>query len=178
MIVSTNGILHDHTDAGAHEAALHGYARSPHFEVMCRNTRAADGGVCAISGSPVGTERHHCIIPFHIARYFGRWELEFSPRNLCWLQQVKDNEIHRVAGHCLFFQSFNPTLLEDIRRWKGWTAQHIMDDPLFHKAVCSRPKSLRDMNEKELTWLRNRIEALLPLEQTELALYAPYKPSH
>ncbi len=176
MIITTNGINHDHEDHGAHEAALHGYARSPHYETLEKKERALTGATCVISGHRGYSQWHHAWVPFHFARYFGRWELEFSKRNLIWLEQTHGNEIHRVYGHCLFFQSYNPQAVPDLPRFKGWRASQIENDRYFQTLISNRPKSLRDLTVKELTDLKDHIEKVLPPVDAELVEFAKYKP--
>jgi hypothetical protein len=176
MKIITNGIEHEHDDEGAHEAAIHGYSRSPHFAVEEKHARN-ENPTCVITGVDRFTQWHHSIIPFHFARYFGRWELEFSRRNLVFLLQKPGNEFHRVLGHCLFFQSFNPNLMEDIKRFKRSSIGRIMEDPEFKKTCNNRPKSLRDMSKEEIEVLRKYVNKVLPIDEKELELYHKYIPA-
>ena len=175
MLVTTNNILHDHDDHGAYEGALHGFPRSSHFAVEEKKAREHNSS-CVITGVSEGTEWHHAIIPFHIARIIGRWELEFSSRNLIFLLQKPGMEYHRVVGHLLFFQSYNPTLHADIKRFNRWSISRIMNDPLFLKSVHARPRSWRDMTEQEKNALIEYVDQALPVDKEEIRTFGKYKP--
>lgn len=174
--VATNGIEHDADDHGAKEAAEHGYARSPHFEVLERKARAADGR-CIMTGIQDGTQWHHWYTPFHFARYFGRWELEFSPRNLVWLVQVPGNEKHRIVGHLGFFQSYNPSFMASMQWWRGLSDEQIESDGEYQAAVKARPRSLRDIPIPELVDMKAALDEALPVLNSELLEYAKYAPA-
>ncbi len=176
MKLSINGITVDDSDSGAVVAAYAGHARSPHFETVERDLRAQTGGVCVISGATIGTQLHHCYVPFEVARCFGRWELEFSPRNLKFLAQVRGNEKHLIVGHLGDFQSFNFNLSADIHYFQGMLDDDIRNDESYKRAVKARPKALHNLSDIEKESLKKRIDDILPFLQSEADLFAKYKP--
>lgn len=176
MRLSINGIDVDDADSGAVVAAYAGHARSPHFETVERELRKVSGGACVLTGSTIGTQLHHCYVPFEVARVFGRWELEFSPRNLMFISQVRGNEKHLIIGHLGNFQSFNFNFSADIHYFKGMSDEDILNDESYKRAVKARPNSLHNLNDDEKESLKNRIDSILPLLQSELVEFAKYKP--
>lgn len=190
MKIITNGIEHEHDDHGAQEAAQHGFARSSHWPAVEHMFRA-NHPRCVISGS-TNVQIHHTKIEFHWARILGRWELEFSERNLTSLAQEPGNEKHRIVGHLLFFQTWNKEHFEEFaerysqaRNCLGghpssalscWTDSEILDDPVFKAAVNARPVPFGKFTPAMIIGLRKWIDRVLPVLPEELEKFAKWKP--
>ncbi len=187
MKIITNGIEHEHDDHGAAEAAQHGFARSEHWPIVEKEFRAKNP-CCVISGS-INVQIHHTKVEFHWARILGRWELEFSERNLTTLAQEPGNEKHRIVGHLLFFQSWNKDKFDYfVRKYRALESpsngngfccapdEHILADPEFIAAVNARPVPFAKFTAPMIQGLRKWIDEALPILPDELERFAKWKP--
>ena len=73
-----------------------------------RKTTLINHPYCAVCGSTVLLQVHHCI-PFHL-----KPELELDQRNLIVLCMGK-NECHLLLGHGDNFKKYNPYIAADVR---------------------------------------------------------------
>lgn len=110
MTTTTNGIEHEINDHGAHEAALHGIARSPHWEAFKHEFSKLHPKRCAYCDSPIDVQLHH-EEPFHL-----KPERELDPTNLIWLCEENGTNHHLHVGHCEDWKKFNPRVREDCAR--------------------------------------------------------------
>jgi 5-methylcytosine-specific restriction endonuclease McrA len=120
-------------DHGGLVARRHGHERSPEWsrvekehlqhEPACR--------VCGYEGR--GVQVHH-IKPFHLHP-----NLELDPNNLITLCEIKGRDHHLLIGHLDDWESYNPNVRDDTKRYHKESDQQIRANPAWLKEVAHRP---------------------------------------
>jgi hypothetical protein len=54
-----------------------------------------------------------------------------------------------LLGHLDDYESYNPRVLEFVRKYSGLTSQQIRADPKWQVAVAKKPKHFDQMSEEE-----------------------------
>lgn len=154
--------MNTHDDPGALVAAEHGIKRSARWPAV-EHRFLSMHPVCACGGGKKKLNVHHAIIPFHFAILLGRPDLELDPRNLITLSADPSDQYHVLIGHLDNYQSFNPDVLMDVRRYHGWTIAQIKSDAVWLHKKAVRPKVWKELSEREKQELAERMNHFLPL---------------
>lgn len=125
---------------------------------------------CACCGKSYGPKTaglnvHH-LYAFHDCVLAGRPDLELDERNLIVLCQnesgVPTEQCHITAGHLADFQSFNPTLKADLKKWKGKSMAEVKATAEWKEKSKKRPKTYSKMTPAQQTAFRKMLDKKLP----------------
>lgn len=162
------------TDHGKLVAQEHDIERSPHWSSTVKKFLAVNGhcAVCEKSTLWHGIFAHqvHHIHAFHYCVLLGRPDLELDPRNLIVMCQVPGTHHHLLCGHLGEFRSFNPHVVDFVKRYKGWKREAIEADSTYKLAVMHRPKTFDLMTEEEKRTMRKMLDDTLPPDPKIVAL--------
>lgn len=148
-----------HADEPLHLTAAHARARSslwPGVERAFLRQHPA----CEMCGARAGLNVHHRV-PFSYCIPLGRPDLEFEPQNLVTLC-TKGADHHLLIGHLDFFQSYNPTLEQDLAAFAQQDAKTIRASRAWRNKVHERPPSYAHMTEEQRVALRHDLDARFP----------------
>jgi 5-methylcytosine-specific restriction endonuclease McrA len=119
---------------------------------------------CNIATIASEVDVHH-IIPYHYCIAVGRPDLEFDERNFITLcGETNDYQHHLLLGHCGDWQTYNPTLLEDIRTYKGKTYTEIIADKNWIDKRKKKIKHLLQMTDTAKKALKEILDTMYPLQ--------------
>ena len=149
---------------GTAVALSYGVPRSTHWPRV-EKEHLAQHQNCLVCGKGVKdgvkVNVHHGF-PFHFVVAVGRPDLELDERNLHTLCVEHEEEHHLLVGHLGSFESYNPYLKEDLRRYQGMAANDIRADPKYQQKVVGRPKSLGLMSSAERNALKHLLDTVFP----------------
>jgi hypothetical protein len=156
-------------DRGAEVAAKVGVGRSPKWAAVARKFSRGKAN-CSCCGKEYGAKtagmQVHHKFPFHDCVLAGRLDLELDDRNLIVLCQnekgVGTEQCHLYVGHLGDFDSYNPHIESDVKRWKGKTMVSIMADPRWKKKIKNRPKSYSKMTLRQQAAFRAKLDKVMP----------------
>jgi hypothetical protein len=121
-------------DRGLEIARRHsGRERSPEWSRVEHEHLAHEPACVACGYRGKGLQVHH-IKPFHLHP-----QLELDPNNLMTLCEIPGRDHHLLIGHLDNFESYNPHVREDTRKYYGKTADQIRAAPSWKKEVLARP---------------------------------------
>lgn len=108
--------------------------RSPEWPAVAHAHLQREPG-CAVCGHQgQGLQVHH-IKPFHLYP-----ELELDPNNLITLCELKGRTHHLLIGHLDDWESYNPQVRTDARRYHKENAREIRANPAWQKEEQQRPR--------------------------------------
>src|SRR5260221_9666156 len=128
--------MQQNADPGAQVAAQFGLHRSPEWPKAEKDHLQLEP-TCVACGGTENLQVHH-IIPFHFCILLGRPDLELDHRNLATLCEREQTNHHLLLGHLDSFKSSNPNVRADTKRYLGWLAARIVDDPHWKQRVGTR----------------------------------------
>ncbi|HLX96758.1 MAG TPA: hypothetical protein VKU37_13525 [Verrucomicrobiae bacterium] len=73
-----------------------------------------------------------------------------------------DCEHHVLLGHLDDYESYNPQVLEFVKKYTGLTGQQIRDDAAWQKAAAKKPKHLDQMSATEMDAFKKMLDAEFP----------------
>jgi hypothetical protein len=73
--------------------------------------------------------------PFHLYP-----QLELDPSNLITLCEIKGRDHHLLIGHLDDWESYNPNVRSDTRRYHKENAQQIRSNPEWQREMEERPR--------------------------------------
>jgi hypothetical protein len=123
-------------DHGALIAKRHGHARSSEWPRVEKEHLQREPGcrVCGYEGR--GVQVHH-IKPFHLHP-----NLELDPNNLITLCEIKGRDHHLLIGHLDDWESYNPNVRDDVKRYHKKTDAQIRENKEWQKEVAHRPSGV------------------------------------
>lgn len=121
---------HDH---GREIARRHGHERSSEWPRVEKEHLLHEPACVACGHRGKGLQVHH-IKPFHLHP-----NLELEPSNLITLCEIEGRDHHLLLGHLDEWESYNPNVREDVKRFHGKTARQIKADITWQKEVARRP---------------------------------------
>ena len=150
------------------EAEAHGVVRSSEVtEAQYNFLKTAE--ICACCGRDkkhVTLEAHHKI-PFHILFLIGRNELACEPRIFVPLcentAKTKSNDCHITIGHLQSFQSYNPKVDEDCKKYTGMSDIEIKNDIHWKKEESARPRSFKEWSTDQIEALKEYVNKTYPI---------------
>lgn len=122
-------------DHGARIAWRHGRERSPDWPRVAKEHLLREPACVACGYQGQGIQVHH-IKPFHLSP-----DLELDPQNLITLCEAKGREHHFLLGHLADWESYNPNVRHDVRRFRNENARQIRAEPAWQEKVQRRPLS-------------------------------------
>ena len=123
-------------DHGALIAKRHGHERSSEWPRVEKEHLQREPGcrVCGYEGR--GVQVHH-IKPFHLHP-----NLELDPNNLITLCEIKGRDHHLLIGHLDDWESYNPNVRDDVKRYHKKTDAQIRENKDWQKEVARRPSGV------------------------------------
>lgn len=121
-------------DHGATVARKYGLARSTEWPRVAKEHLLLEPAcrICGHQGQ--GLQVHH-IKPFHLYP-----QLELDPHNLITLCELRGRDHHLLIGHLDDWESYNPNVRADVKRFHKENATKIRSNPAWQKEVLRRPK--------------------------------------
>jgi putative sterol carrier protein len=116
---------------------------------------------CAACGERRQLNIHHKF-PFHYVVLCGRPDLELDPRNLLPLCVRHDCEHHVLLGHLDDYESYNPRVLEFVKKYSGRTNRQIHGNAAWQKAAAQKPKPLDQMSLAEKDAFKKMLDGKFP----------------
>lgn len=108
--------------------------RSPEWPAVA-HAHLAHEPACRVCGHQGrGLQVHH-IKPFHLYP-----DLELDPNNLITLCELKGRNHHLLIGHLDDWESYNPQVRVDVKRYHKENANTIRADPYWQKEALHRPQ--------------------------------------
>jgi 5-methylcytosine-specific restriction endonuclease McrA len=123
-------------DHGALTAKRHGHERSSEWPRVEKEHLRREPACAACGYRGKGLKVHH-IKPFHLHP-----NLELDPNNLITLCEIKKNDHHLLIGHLDDWESYNPNVREDVKRYHKKTADQIRENKDWQKEVARRPSGV------------------------------------
>jgi 5-methylcytosine-specific restriction endonuclease McrA len=120
-------------DHGATVARKHGHERSPEWPRVAHEHLSIEPACAACGHRGQGLQVHH-IKPFHLFP-----ELELDPNNLITLCELKGRDHHLLLGHLDDWESYNPNVRRDVKRFHNENAQQIRANPAWEQEMEARP---------------------------------------
>jgi len=130
-IVRTRSGRQDH---GEEVALRHGHARSPEWSRVAHEHLSHQPGCMVCGHRGQGLQVHH-IKPFHLHP-----ELELDPNNLITLCEIRGRDHHLLIGHLDDWESYNPAVRTDVKRYHKESAIKIRNNPDWQKEMLRRPQ--------------------------------------
>lgn len=107
--------------------------RSPEWPAVA-HAHLAHEPACRVCGHRGrGLQVHH-IKPFHLYP-----ELELDPNNLITLCELKGRDHHLLIGHFDDWESYNPQVRSDVKRYHNENARTIRANPDWQQEAAHRP---------------------------------------
>lgn len=120
-------------DHGAHIARKHGMERSPEWPRVAHEHLAIEPACACCGHKGQGLQVHH-IKPFHLHP-----NLELDPNNLITLCEIKGRDHHLLLGHLDDWESYNPNVRADVKRFHKKSDAEIRANPTWQKEMQHRP---------------------------------------
>ncbi|HLI71704.1 MAG TPA: HNH endonuclease [Ktedonobacteraceae bacterium] len=120
-------------DNGAIVARKHGIERSPEWPAVAHQHLLKEPACRACGHRGQGLQVHH-IKPFHLHP-----DLELDPDNLITLCELKGRDHHLLLGHLDDWESYNPNVRQDVKRFYKMSDSQIRADPAWQKEERQRP---------------------------------------
>ena len=120
-------------DHGARIARRYRRERSPDWPRVEQEHLLREPACVSCGYKDQGLQVHH-IRPFHLYP-----DLELDPHNLITLCQVRGREHHLLLGHLDDWESYNPNVRNDVRRFHKENAKQISAEPAWQQEVRLRP---------------------------------------
>jgi hypothetical protein len=120
-------------DNGAIVARKHGIERSPEWPAVAHPHLLKEPACRACGHRGQGLQVHH-IKPFHLHP-----DLELDPNNLITLCELKGRDHHLLLGHLDDWESYNPNVRQDVKRFYKMSDSQIRADPVWQKEERQRP---------------------------------------
>jgi 5-methylcytosine-specific restriction endonuclease McrA len=121
-------------DHGARVAQKYGLTRSPEWPALEREHLQREPACRACGYRGRGVQVHH-IKPFHLYP-----QLELDPNNLITLCEVRGRDHHLLLGHLDDWESYNPNVREDVKRFHGENAKKLKANPIWQQEKLHRPQ--------------------------------------
>lgn len=121
-------------DHGARIAQKYGLTRSPEWPALEREHLLREPACMACGHRGQGLQVHH-IKPFHLYP-----QLELDPNNLITLCEVRGRDHHLLLGHLDDWESYNPNVREDVKRFHGENAKQLKANPTWQQEKLRRPQ--------------------------------------
>lgn len=121
-------------DHGQEIAQKYGLARSPEWPALERAHLQQEPACRACGYRGPGIQVHH-IKPFHLYP-----QLELDPNNLITLCEVRGRDHHLLLGHLDDWESYNPNVREDVKRFHGENAKKLKANPTWQQEKLHRPQ--------------------------------------
>jgi len=122
-------------DHGLAVARKYGYQqRSPQWPAVAHAHLAREPGCMVCGHQGRGLQVHH-IKPFHLYP-----ELELDPSNLITLCEIRGRDHHLLIGHLDDWESYNPQVRADVKRYHKENANTIRANPAWQKEEQHRPQ--------------------------------------
>lgn len=134
--------------------------RSPAWPDVAKNFRIAHP-YCAACGGTQQLNIHHKF-PFHYVVLCQRPDLELDPRNLLTLCAYHDCEHHVLLGHLDDYESYNPRVLEFVKKYSDMTSRQIRADAAWQETAAKKPKHLDQMSATEMDAFKKMLDAKFP----------------
>ena len=122
-------------DHGALVAKRHGRDRSPEWPAVEKAHLLKEPACAACGHKGHGLQVHH-IKPFHLHP-----NLELDPDNLITLCEILGREHHLLLGHLDDWESYNPNVRADVKRFHKQSAGQIRSNRTWQEEVKRRPMS-------------------------------------
>ena len=121
-------------DHGEEIALRHGHARSPEWSRVAHEHLSHQPGCMVCGHKGQGLQVHH-VKPFHLHP-----ELELDPNNLITLCEIRGRDHHLLIGHLDDWESYNPAVRTDVKRYHKESAVKIRNNPDWQKEMLRRPQ--------------------------------------
>lgn len=122
------------SDHGLAVARKYGHKdRSPEWPRVAHEHLSIEPACVACGHKGRGLQVHH-IKPFHLYP-----ELELDPHNLITLCEIKGRDHHLLLGHLDNWESYNPNVHTDVKRFHNENALQIRSNPAWLKEEENRP---------------------------------------
>lgn len=122
-------------DHGWEVARRHGHERSSEWPRVEKEHLLREPACAACGYKGRGLQVHH-IKPFHLHP-----NLELDPGNLITLCEIKERDHHLLIGHLDDWESYNPNVRTDVKRFHKENARQIRANPAWQKEMLRRPNS-------------------------------------
>ncbi len=122
-------------DHGLAVARKYGHGqRSPEWPTVAHAHLALEPGCMVCGHRGQGLQVHH-IKPFHLYP-----ELELDPSNLITLCEIRGRDHHLLIGHLDNWESYNPQVRVDVKKYHKENANTIRANPAWQKEEQHRPQ--------------------------------------
>ena len=122
-------------DHGLAVARKYGHGqRSSEWPAVAHAHLAREPGCMVCGHQGQGLQVHH-IKPFHLYP-----ELELDPHNLITLCEIRGRDHHLLIGHLDDWESYNPQVRTDVKKYHKENANTIRANPAWQKEEQHRPQ--------------------------------------
>ncbi len=123
-------------DHGLAVARKYGHGeRSPEWPAVAHAHLAKEPACMVCGHRGQGLQVHH-IKPFHLYP-----ELELDPNNLITLCEIRGRDHHLLIGHLDDWESYNPQVRVDVKKYHKENATTIRANPAWQKEEQHRPQT-------------------------------------